>query len=268
MNRFIRSTHLRECFEQHGIVIVKGLLSKAEIAEQRRAVHRLIEIRLESKGKIPIGDIDADLGQLADAIDIIRAVKDSPFFFGVLSHPKLQDAAKECLGCETLIAVHDIAQFRIDPPNDDGRNFDWHQDFPYNVTSLDAITVWYPLTSVTEDMGPLIVWPNSHRKIADVAIEREGHGPGRKHAAIRFDVDRESAEREATTLCPIDEGDVVLFHSLLLHRSGANRSPRARWTVNPRFSNAADPAFAGRGWLAVRDKTQDLFERLYPGYVR
>jgi hypothetical protein len=141
MNRFVRSTGLRECFEQYGIVVVKGLLSKAEIAEQRRAVHRLVEIRLESEGKISSGDIDADLRQLDNAMDIIRAVKDSPFFFGVLSHPKLQDAAKACLGCETLLAVHDIAQFRIDPPDDDVRNFDWHQDFQYNVTSLDGVTV-------------------------------------------------------------------------------------------------------------------------------
>jgi len=267
MNRFVRSTNFRDCFEQHGIVVVKGLLSKADIAEQRRAVHRLIEIRLGSEGKIPTGDIDADLGQLADAMDIIRAVKDSPFFFGVLAHPKLQEAAKACLGCETLLAVHDIAQFRIDPPDDDARNFDWHQDFQYNVTSLDAVTVWYPLTRVTEDMGPMAVVPGSHRRIVPVAIERQGLGPGRKHAAIRFQVDRETAERDAVSLCPVDEGDVVFFHSLTLHRSGANRSTRARWTVNPRFSNAADEAFAGRGWLAVRDKTQDLFERLYPRHV-
>ena len=84
---------------------------------------------------------------------------------------------------------------------------------------------------------------------------------------LRPENERE-AERKAVVLCPVEEGDIVVFHSLMLHRSGANRSKRSRWTVNPRFGHAADPAFADRGWLAVRDRTQTAFAQYYQEYVK
>jgi ectoine hydroxylase-related dioxygenase (phytanoyl-CoA dioxygenase family) len=167
------------------------------------------------------------------------------------------------------MSVHDIAQFRIDPPNVDARNFEWHQDFPYNVTSLNAVTVWYPLKRIEAETGPLVVVPGSHRSIAPIEMNFGDRvpGSGSMHSVMRFVVDAEEAERNAVRLCPVEEGTAIFFHSLLLHRSSANRSTRSRWTANPRFSDAADPAFASRGWVAVRDKTQSVFTQYYPEHV-
>ncbi|MFZ5781024.1 MAG: phytanoyl-CoA dioxygenase family protein [Pseudomonadota bacterium] len=268
---------LREVFEEFGIVIVKGLLSADRLAAQRSEISRLIAIRLQALGVEAEADEDMDVllaGLLRidrrHAMDIIRAIKDAPFFYGILADEALNALSKACLGCTTLLSIHDIAQFRIDPPHDDVRNFDWHQDFQYNVMSLDAVTIWYPLTRITEDMGPLSVVPGSHRTITPVEVNFEGHksGSGTMHSVMHFQVDVQEAEEKAVRLCPVEEGDVVAFHSLLLHRSNANRSNRARWTANPRFGNASDPSFAKRGWLAVRDRTQSAFAEYYPDYVK
>lgn len=276
LGRGAASTDIASTFERFGIVVLKGLLPPATLAEQRRAINRLLAIRLRSLGQDAAGeDIDGNLRRLLaidrrHGIEIIRAVKDSPFFLGMFVDPRLQEAARACLGCDTLLAVHDIAQFRIDPPDDDERNFDWHQDFQYNVMSLHAATVWYPLTAVTQDMGPLVVAPRSHRTLVPVHVDFADHlpGSGTMHRVMRFAFDKQALEKEAVALCPVEEGDVVLFHSLLAHRSSPNRSTRARWTMNPRFGDAADPAFAARGWKAVRDKTQDAFLEFYPEHVR
>ena len=266
---------LHRAFEDFGVVVIKQLMSKDELREQRAAVNRLLAIGLESLGHSAASDdIDENLDALVGidrprAMDIIRAVKDLPFFYSVLANPHLHNLSKACLHCEKLLSAHDIAQFRIDPPNDDVRKFDWHQDFQYNVMSMNSVTVWYPLKSVSEEMGPLGVAPGSHRVIVPVDMDFGSHQPGvgTMHSVLRLKVDERAAERSALTLCPVEEGDVVLFHSLLLHRSSANRSTRSRWTVNPRFGDASDGAFAGRGWLAVRDKTQGVFAQYYPDYV-
>ena len=176
--------------------------------------------------------------------------QDSPFFYAILADTKLLEISKACLNCETLLSIHDIAQFRIDPPNHDERNFEWHQDFQYNVMSMNSATIWYPLKRVSAEMGPLVVVPGSHRTIVPVEMNFEGHQPGSglMHAVLRFDVDEREAERKAVVLCAIEEGDVIVSHSLILHRSGANRSKRSRWTVNPRFGDAAirhSPTAAG-----------------------
>lgn len=269
------AAEIHDRYDSYGIVILKGALPAEAISKQVSAIVELLAIRLESLGRKPTGDIDDDMNALLrierqHAMDIIRAIKDSPFFFDVLADRRLHTISKACLGCETLLSVHDIAQFRIDPPDDDVRNFDWHQDFQYNVTSLNATTIWYPLTSITADMGPLVVAPGSHRTILPVTMDDGGHqaGAGTAHAVLRFQVDREEAENKAVRLDQVEVGDVVVFHSLLVHRSSANRSNRSRWTMNPRFCDAADRDFSKRGWLAVRDKTPGLFARLYPEYVK
>lgn len=272
----VEAPRLRGAFDEFGIAVLKNLIPVDRLREQRDAVNRLLVIRLERLGhRTTSDDIDDNFNALMRldrryAMEIIRAIKDSPFFFGILADPTLHAVCKACLNCDTLLSIHDIAQFRIDPPNDDVRNFDWHQDFQYNVMSLNAATIWYPLKRVDHDMGPLVVVPGSHRTIMPVEMNFSRHEPGSgtMHAVLHFVVDADAAEHAGLTLMPLEEGDVVVFHSLLLHRSSANRSQRSRWTVNPRFGDAADPAFADRGWRAVRDRTQAVFAECFPQYVK
>ena len=125
------------------------------------------------------------------------------------------------------------------------------------------------MTAVSDDMGPLVIVPRSHREMVKVEVDFKEHvpGSGRMHRAIRLRADESALEKSAVSVGPLDAGDVVFFHSLLVHRSGPNRSKRTRWTMNPRFSDALDPQFIERGWLAVRDKTPNMFESLYPDFV-
>jgi ectoine hydroxylase-related dioxygenase (phytanoyl-CoA dioxygenase family) len=172
---------LRRAFEAFGVVVIRNLLAKDKLSDQRAAVNRLLAIRLQRLGRSLVSDdIDDNLNALVDldqrhAMDIIRAIKDSPFFYAILADSKLHEISKACLNCETLLSIHDIAQFRIDPPNHDERNFEWHQDFQYNVMSMNSATIWSPLKRVSEEMGPLVVVPGSHRTIVPVEMNFEGH---------------------------------------------------------------------------------------------
>src|SRR5713101_1713600 len=177
------ASRIRAAFEQFGVVVVKNLIAKDDLSQQRDAVNRLVGIRLKTLGSPATSeDIDENLNALVGidrrhAMDIIRAIKDSPFFYGVLANPRLHDVSRACLNCETLLSIHDIAQFRIDPPNDDARNFEWHQDFQYNMMSMNSVTIWYPLRRVSEDMGPLVIAPGSHREIVPVEMDFGNHQP-------------------------------------------------------------------------------------------
>jgi ectoine hydroxylase-related dioxygenase (phytanoyl-CoA dioxygenase family) len=267
---------LEYCFAKNGVVILKGLLAADFISDLCDRIHRLVDARLQSLGaEVKNEGIDSCLARLLAldqiyAMDVIRAARSLPEFYRAFTDPALVGIAQLLLGTEVLQCIHDIAQFRVDPPNYDERNFAWHQDFQYNVASLNAVTAWFPLTSVTEDMGYLAVVPGTHGQIIPVIEDRSRHtsGRGTAHSTLRFDVDPVDLERRAVLLDSIGPGDVVFFHCLLLHRSGRNRSNRARLVMNPRYAEALDSAVVQRGWIAMSDRTQDVFARYYPDSIR
>src|SRR4029079_19712053 len=102
-----------------------------------------------------------------------------------------------------------------------------------------------------------VIAPGSHKKMLPVEMDfsKNVPGSGKMHSTIRIKADGRDLERNALSVGPLDAGDAIIFHSLLLHRSGLNRSNRSRLIMNPRYADALDPAFVGRGWRAVRDKT-------------
>jgi ectoine hydroxylase-related dioxygenase (phytanoyl-CoA dioxygenase family) len=269
---------LRGAFSTHGILVVKEVLDAAPVAALRDALGRLIRHRLQSLGHAAQPDLGLDEGlnrllavDQRHGMEIIRIAKDLPEFYSFLCNASILDVVGHCLGTTTFQAVHDIAQMRIDPPNHFERNFEWHQDYPYNVMSRDAVTLWAPLTPITFEMGPMEVIPGSHEQIQPVAFDPSNHeaGRGTGHTLYRMDQDVSGLGRSSLALTGIGPGDAVFFHALLVHRSGRNVSAASsRWVVNTRYGNAVDEAVVGRGWRAVRDRTQDVFRELHSGLLK
>jgi hypothetical protein len=79
--------------------------------------------------------------------------------------------------------------------------------------------------------------------------------------------DVEAFERDSVDLPPVGPGDVVLLHALTLHRSGRNDSDRARWIINPRYSDVLDAKVVSRGWNVSRARNSFVFGDVYPEYV-
>ncbi len=267
---------LKEAFDRDGVLVIKGLLDDATIERFRDVLRRLILARL---GSLDIAhDDSASLDELLEtlcaddpvrAMDIIRISKDLPEFYNAFTDARILEAVKACLDADVVQSVHDISQIRIDPPRYYERNFDWHQDYPYNMASQQSVTAWYPLMPIDESMGFLKVVPGSHREIARVQYQdnRSADGRGTMHSVFSLKLDGNDLEKQAVPLDDIGPGDVALFHCLLVHRSAANRGTRARWVVNPRYGDALDPAIVSRGWRTMRDNAKQVFLEVHPELV-
>lgn len=258
-----------------GFIVVRGLLPAGWLEELRSCIFDLVTARLQSLGRDACDDLDDRLGQLLEinqqhAMDVIRAFKNTPEFYGAFTEPALLTVVRGLLGVKELHCVHDLAQIRIDPPNFHARDFPWHQDFQYNVASQNAVTAWFPLTPITKEMGYLAVIPGSHGTIIPVTEHREGHMPGRgtTHSTLRLDIDQVALEAQAVELTDIEPGDVVFFHCKLLHRSGKNHSTRCRLVMNPRYAEALDGDVVKRGWVTVSDRKPDAFREFFPKLIR
>jgi phytanoyl-CoA hydroxylase len=113
----------------------------------------------------------------------------------------------------------------------------WHQDNGYTpLVPEEYVTCWLALDDADLDNGCLWVIPGSHRQ--GTLPHRNGAGP------FRVGHDGPDVDGEAV---PVARGSVLVFSSLLMHRSGPNITdrPRRSWILQY-CSAAAASALSGR----------------------
>lgn len=117
---------------------------------------------------------------------------------------------------------------RIDRPRESRYLTPAHQDYWYSFLSFNSLTYWFPMFPITEKMGHLLVVPGSHVN---------GNLPIRQWSdenpfALRNEI-------ELKKYVPVDlaENEVLVFSQYLIHRSGENRSDRARLTIQVRHND-------------------------------
>ncbi|MGC6484624.1 MAG: phytanoyl-CoA dioxygenase family protein [Candidatus Puniceispirillales bacterium] len=98
----------------------------------------------------------------------------------------------------------------------------WHQDFPFTPHTNDSlITALLMVDDVTQENGPLEVWPATH----DGTIHTLWHD-GQFTGAVSDEVTAEALEKRI--ICTGKAGSVCLMHTRLLHGSAPNNSAAAR----------------------------------------
>jgi phytanoyl-CoA hydroxylase len=113
----------------------------------------------------------------------------------------------------------------------------WHQDNGYTpLVPEEYVTCWLALDDAELDNGCLWVIPGSHR-----------HGTIRHHnGAGPFRVGHDGPDTDGRPV-PVRRGSVLVFSSLLMHRSGHNSTDRTRraWILQY-CSKATTSALSGR----------------------
>lgn len=106
-----------------------------------------------------------------------------------------------------------------------------HQDFPHVQGSADVYTAWFPLHDLPASMGGLAVAAGSHRR--GVYDYRPALGAG--GIAVIDPLKGAWATNE------FRQGDVLIFHSLTVHRGLPIRGDRFRMSVDGRYQCAREP---------------------------
>ncbi len=192
----------------------------------------------EERGWFHLGPVfGAELEALREEYDRILArplrlqeAGKTPFHYSPLLHvqsermrrwatsPKLVEVAVALLGPDVRLywdqGVSKPAGAESDVP--------WHQDNGYTpVLPEEYLTFTLALDATTRENGCLWIQPGSHRG---------GVRPHRKTDMIFY---RGDAGSEPGVPVPQPEGDVLVFSSLTMHRTGPNRSsgPRRSWVI-------------------------------------
>ena len=123
-----------------------------------------------------------------------------------------------------------------------GGAWEWHQDYGYWYKNQfmfpdQLISVMVALTPANKNNGCIQVIKGSHK------LGRVNHG----FAGEQVGADMVMVENALKTMdlvyVEIEPGDALFFHSNLLHRSAANESDKARWSIISCYASESNLAY-------------------------
>jgi ectoine hydroxylase-related dioxygenase (phytanoyl-CoA dioxygenase family) len=111
-----------------------------------------------------------------------------------------------------------------------GGAWEWHQDYGYWYKNgflfpEALISVMLALTEATKQNGCLQVLKGSHK------MGRVEHNFAGEQQGADMDFVNEALGRFERVYVELEPGDILFFHSNILHMSEANTSDKARWSM-------------------------------------
>lgn len=226
-------------YHRDGFTVVEDVLTADELQETREHIEAIAE------GRIPFPEANLeyepgarDKGRSLDTLrKINEAAPNDAFFMEHARHPRIMAVVTALLGPDIMLFGD---QTFMKPPG--GVEKPYHQDSAYfNIEPADLATCWMALDDVTLENGCLYVIPGSH--LQGIRDHSQAWQVG-----DRTDKQVPDEAIDLTREVPITlrAGSCSFHHSVLLHRSGPNRTPhrrrglavhymsaRSRWTGDP-----------------------------------
>ncbi|MBS13763.1 MAG: hypothetical protein CME19_19470 [Gemmatimonadetes bacterium] len=217
-------------FETDGYYILEDFLSDEELETCGAEIERLHKLGAEYKSNEDPRGRSFQLEPYAKTAEqgglpILRKIEQtrdySDVFRDLSRHPKLIGVIRELLG-EDLLLFRSTLMLK---PANHGSAHSFHQDSAYwPMRPPSLVTVSIALTESTPENGCIQVIPKSHEwgmqewgLIAQDTDEAESNCE---------DVDTSHAMNVS-----LKAGSALMFHSLVVHGSGPNRSPHPRHTA-------------------------------------
>ncbi len=215
-----------EAWERDGFFLIRGFASTATCDAM---LERAVELAREADGSgsagtaivHPENNLADSVGPSSRAEELVSKIftihRDS-VFYDFATAPDLVTMVRELLR-------HDIdcflSQFIFKNPGAWGQP--WHQDgyyFPFDREP--QVGVWLAVTEATATNGCLHVVPGSHHEpVHEHALDRR---PGANQGYVEI-LDHDMSAAVPVLMAP---GDLLIFHSKLMHRSKDNESDAIR----------------------------------------
>ncbi len=206
-------------YHDRGFVVVEDIFSADDIKKMNDAMNRLIESARALTEHTDIIDLEPTHSPETPRV---RRIKDpfsnDPVFHEMSKHPKLIAALTALIGPN--LRVHG-SKINLKSATY-GSPVEWHQDWAfYPHTNDDILAVGIMLDEMTEDNGPLLCVPGSH-KGPTYDHHQDGHFVG------AIDPDASGIDFSKAEKIKGKAGSCSFHHVRMIHGSGQNTSGRNR----------------------------------------
>lgn len=142
---------------------------------------------------------------------------------------KILDFCMNILGTKS-VGLWPRIQLRLDTYKDQENLIGWHHDYLYNKGTKNSYTFWIPIVNINKSMGVLKFIPGSHKRDYEFVQNLD-----RRHS---YDLEKPVATEEIIEFDNYSPGDLLIFHSKLVHTGQLNTVPdRARMVILYRMQN-------------------------------
>ncbi len=217
-------------FEAHGYYVLEDFLFAEELALCRSEIERLHRLGAAFKSDRDDRGKQFQLEPYAksdeqDGLPVLRKIEQtrefSDAFRDLAQHPKLISVVRALLG-EDLLLYRSTLMLK---PANHGSAHSFHQDSAYwPMLPASLVTVSIALTDSTPENGCIQIIPSSH----EWGIQEWGTIARESDDSLS---NRPDLDTSQVIEVPLKAGSALMFHSLVVHGSGPNRSPNPRHTA-------------------------------------
>jgi ectoine hydroxylase-related dioxygenase (phytanoyl-CoA dioxygenase family) len=249
---------LRAAAREEGYLFFRGLLEREAILSVRRQILGLCaKAGWLAPGTDPMEGIAAPgaacVEPQPDFMVVYNQIMKMEDFHALAHQPALLAMFDTLFDEQTAVHARNIA--RIIFPHNTKFTTPAHQDYIHIQGTEETWTAWIPLGDCPRDLGSLAVMPRSHH--SGVYPVHDAYGAGGKG------IDTDKLPYEWLS-CDFTLGDVVVFHSLTVHKALPNLSPdRLRLSVDYRYQGVSRPATEGS---FLPHYAQLSWEEIYAGW--
>jgi ectoine hydroxylase-related dioxygenase (phytanoyl-CoA dioxygenase family) len=233
-------------WERDGFVVLPGFADPALVDGMQQ---RIVEMTRAADAGGAIGDAyvvpekalaDRELPEERTS-KVFRVHRSEPLFKRFAEEPRLLDCIESLLGPELDCF---LSQFIFKLPGALGQP--WHQDvFYFPFDRGPQVGVWLAVTSSTPENGPLWVLPGSHHEdVHPVVPDRREHA---NYAYVEI-IDHDMSQAVPVLMEP---GDLLLFHSHLMHCSTDNVADHGRSAMVYHYGEADTVDHSEEKWGMV-----------------
>ena len=229
---------LRERMGQDGYLFFRGLLPP-DVLEHLRM--QFLKIGSEAgwvKSDTPLEDAIADLNGFCvepepKYMEVYHRMYKLQEFHALQHHPTLIGMFERMLGESVMPHPRIIARTIF--PQREAFTTPAHQDFLPIQGTADTYTAWIPLSDTPPELGGLQIAAGSYRR--GIYDFRPAMGAGGMEVTDPL---------EGTWVSnPFNQGDVLIFHSMTVHKGLPNGWDRLRMSIDSRFQKISDTIAPG-----------------------
>ncbi len=241
MQPFIDSSALRDDgsalaqrMHRDGYLFLRNFLPREAIANVQRQIAAIASDAGWLRLNTPLEDAIADpAGFCVDPdptyLTTLRRINRLEDYHALKHYPALIDLLERMLGGPIL--PHPRVLMRNIFPAREEYTTKAHQDFPNVQGTTEVYTAWMPLIDCPMDVGPLQIATGSHTNgVYDFGIAGGAGG-----------VEIKDPLAGTWTSSDFAAGDVLLFHSMAVHKGVPNHSDKLRMSMDVRYQLVSEP---------------------------